>query len=124
MHREDKSLYLLYIEPAKSQKSKKPVEDELVSLMELALLESKSGTAHYSNLDDDGSTFKEGWGYKGWHTVDCGEHSGNKDYQLKNGMIVNSLAPFYLRWYRDAIPETEMNKVEQLKKYYNEQRAN
>jgi|TARA_R110000851_G_scaffold56073_4_gene131235 hypothetical protein len=119
MHREDKSLYLLYIEPAKSQKSKKPVEDELVSLMELALLESKSGTAHYSNLDDDGSTFRGGSGYRGCHTVDCGERSGNKDYQLKNGMITNSLAPFYLRWYRDAIPATEMNKVEQLKKYYN-----
>jgi hypothetical protein len=120
MHREDDSLYLLYIEPTKEQKSQEPVEDELVILMELALSESERGISPYSNLDDKGG-FRAGDSWKGWHTTDCGETSGNNDYQLKNGMITNSLAPFYLRWYRDAIPQTEMNKIEQLKKYYDEQ---
>lgn len=120
MHREDDSLYLLYIEPTKEQKSQEPVEDELVSLLETALEEAKEGASSYSNLVSSGD-FKEGWGFKGWHTTGCGEHSDNKDYQLKNGMITNSLASFYLRWYRDAIPQTEMNKIEQLKKYYDEQ---
>ena len=41
MHREDDSLYLLYIEPTKEQKSQEPVEDELVSLLETALEEAK-----------------------------------------------------------------------------------
>ena len=120
MHREDDSLYLLYIEPTKEQKSQEPVEDELVSLMEKALSESERGYSPYSNLEDRGD-FRSGGGWRGWHTTDCGETSGNNDYLLKNGMITNSLAPFYLRWYRDAIPETEMNKIEQLKKYYDEQ---
>ena len=88
--------------------------------MELALSEAKEGTAWYSNPDDKGENFDEDDGYKGFHHTECGECSTNKDYQLKNGMITNSLAPFYLRWYRDVIPETEMSKIEQLKKFYDE----
>ena len=120
MHREDNSLYLLYIEPTKDQKSQEPVEDEFSTLMEVALRESESGDASYSSLDDQGS-IRLGGAWKGCHTTDCGERSSNKDYQLKNGMITNSLAPFYLRWYRDAIPEIELKKLQQLKKYYDEQ---
>jgi hypothetical protein len=33
-------------------------------------------------------------------------------------MITNSLAPFYLKWYRYSIPENDMKKIEELKKYY------
>ncbi len=121
MHREDDSLYLLYIEPTKEQKSQEPIEDELVSLLETALEEAKEGTAWYSNLEDKGENFREGSGYRGVHRTECGERSSNKEYLLKNGMITNSLASFYLCWYRDAIPQTEMNKIEQLKKYYDEQ---
>jgi hypothetical protein len=50
--------------------------------------------------------------------TECGERSSNKDYLLENGMITNSLASFYLRWYRFDIPEIEMNKVHELVKFY------
>jgi len=119
MHREDESSYLLYIEPTKDQKSEEPTEDELTTLMEMALENSESGTASYSRLEDQGS-FNPDNGYKGWHTTDCGEHSSNKDYKLENGLITNSLATFYLKWYRDAIPESEITKLKTLKKYYDE----
>jgi hypothetical protein len=137
MHREDNSKYLLYIEPKVIDKLKEPINDELVKIMELALSKAKSGAASYSKLEDMGdgyefewndpkngtqkrlvTSFSEGNAYRGSHRTECGEKSSNKDYVLENGMITNSLAPFYLKWYRFAIPESEMRKVEQLVNFY------
>ncbi len=134
MHREDNSKYLLYIEPSAYDKLKEPVNDELVELMEMALSKSKSGAAQYSKIEDTGDgydwthngqtrrvpSFRENSMYKGRHRTDCGESSTNCDYLLENGMITNSLAPFYLKWYRYSIPETEMNKILKLQKFYGE----
>ncbi len=132
MHREDNSKYLLYIEPSAQDKLKEPINDELTQLMEMALSKAERGTANYSNLQDLGdgtdwthkdktyrvTSFRGGSGYKGFHRTECGERSSNTDYLLENGMITNSLAPFYLKWYRYSIPETEMRKVLQLKEFY------
>ena len=52
MHRNDKSKYLLYIEPKKEEKLKEPINDELTELMEMALSKAKAGTSRYSHLDD------------------------------------------------------------------------
>lgn len=107
MHRIDNSRFLLYIEPKAEQKSKEPIDDEISKTVKMCFDNAKSGIADYSDLESDGN-FCEGCGYKGWHTVDCGEHSNNKDYLLGNGMITNSLCVFYLRYYRNAIPETDI----------------
>ena len=117
MHREDNSRFLLYIEPKKEDKSEFPINDEITEIMDLALSEAESGTASYSSLDTV-EYFRSGYGYRGTHHSDCGEKSSNKDYLLKNGMITNSLCSFYLKYYRNVIPVTEMNKVNQLVKYY------
>ena len=117
MHREDNSKYLLYIEPTKKERLNEPIDDELTVLIEKAIEKSTSGTAGYSTLEDEGS-FTEGSGYRGFHMTECKESSTNKDYLLENGMITNSLAPFYLRWYRNSIPESELMKVLALKNYY------
>ena len=128
MHRDDKSKYLLYIEPKKEDKLKEPINDEFTELMEMALSKAKSGTSGYSHLDDMG----DGWEYRdkklpsfgtagawrGMHRTDCGEMSTCRDYQLENGMITNSLAPFYLRWYRYSIPENDMLKIKELADFY------
>ncbi len=133
MNRDDKSKYLLYIEPSKSDKLSEPIEDELTSLMELALSKSQSGSARYSNLYDMGDgvdmthnnvtrripSFVGRSGYKGSHHTECGERSSNHDYLLENGMITNSLATFYLKWYRYSIPENDMIKLKELYKFYN-----
>ena len=118
MHRDDNSKYLLYIEPKASEKLQKPIEDELTQLMEMALSKSKRGGANYSDLEDPGNSFQEGSAWRGTHRTECGQGSSNCDFLLENGMITNSLAPFYLRWYRYSIPENDMKKIEGLKKYY------
>ena len=123
MHREDTSLYLLYIEPKLEEKLQEPIEDELVQLMELALSKAKEGGSIYSNKENNGlidgkSAFRAGSAFRGSHRTECGERSSNCDYLLENYMITNSLAPFYLRWYRNSIPETEMVKLKQLADFY------
>lgn len=117
MHRDDKSNYLLFIEPQKKEKLNSPIEDELVNLVEMAIGKSKSGVSGYGNLGDNGS-FNGDIGYKGFHRTECGENSGSQDLLLENGMITNSLAPFYLKWYRNSIPETDIEKLMSLKQYY------
>jgi len=133
MHRNDKSKYLLYIEPSKEEKSEYPLEDNLTRLMELALSKSQKGTANYSDIKDMGDGYdwvyngktnripshRTGSGYKGTHRTDCGERSSNQDYLLENGMITNSLATFYLKWYRDSIPYNDIIKLNELAKFYN-----
>ena len=120
MNRDDKSKYLLYIEPSKEEKLKEPINDELTQLIEMAMTKSQEGTSRYSDKNDNGN-FRTGSGFRGSHRTDCGEISSNKDYLLENGMITNSLAPFYVKWYRYSIPESDMNKLEQLKQFYSKQ---
>lgn len=117
MHRTDTSKYLLYIEPPANEKLETPVVDSLVTMMEYALSTAKKGASRYSNLNDEG-TFLLDTGFKGCHFTECGERSTNHDYLLENGMITNSLAPFYLKYYRNSIPKSELWKLEQLKIYY------
>lgn len=124
MHREDNSLYLLYIEPKIEEKLQEPIEDELVQLMELALSKAKKGTSIYSNKENNGlidgkPAFRVESAFKGTHITECGERSSNCDYLLENYMITNSLAPFYLRWYRNSIPKSEMIKLKKLQDFYN-----
>lgn len=133
MHRDDQSKYLLYIEPKKEDKLDTPIEDNLTKLMEMALSKGKKGTANYSDLKDMGDGYdwvyngktnripshRTGSAYKGSHRTDCGERSSNVDFLLENGMITNSLAPFYLRWYRYSIPESDMVKLKELANFYN-----
>jgi hypothetical protein len=132
MHREDNSKFLLYIEPKASSKLTTPVEDGLTKIMQYALSKAKGGTAGYSNLSDKGHgtkrtisgltvdlpSFRPGSGYKGSHRTECGERSDNRDFLLENGFITNSLASFYLKWYRNSIPESEMTKLKELEKFY------
>jgi len=121
MHRDDKSKYLLYIEPKKEDKLETPVDDNITKLMEMALSKSEEGTANYSDLDDMGDGYDWGYGsaYRGVHRTACGESSSNVDFLLENGMITNSLAPFYLKWYRYSVPENDMIKIRELAKFYN-----
>jgi hypothetical protein len=110
MHRDDKSLFLLYIEPKKEERSEFPVVDMLTVGMEIALNESISGSANYSKTDQE-PRFQHGNGWRGWHSTDCGETSDNHDYLLRSGNITNKLATFYLKWYRNSIPKNDMIKM-------------
>lgn len=117
MHRIDHSEFLLFIEPPVAEKLKTPIQDELTQLMRMALEKATPGTSNYSNLDSK-ATFREGSRFKGTHVTACGQRSANVDYLLENGMITNSLAPFYLEYYRYSIPESEMEKIKELALFY------
>lgn len=133
MDRDDKSKYLLYIEPKKEEKLENPIDDNMTKLLEMALEKAEVGTANYSKTEDMGDgydwnhngvvrrvpSFSGRGGYKGFHRTACGERSSNHDYRLENGLITNSLAPFYVRWYRYSIPENDMIKIQELAKFYN-----
>jgi hypothetical protein len=117
MIRQDNSKFLLYIEPPASEKSAEPVNDELTTVMELALSKAKAGIANYDSLNAP-AAFHEGPGYRGFHLTACKQCSGNHDYLLENGMITNDLCVFYLQYYRRSIPERDMNMVKQLAEFY------
>lgn len=117
MERIDNSKFLLYIEPNSKYKSEIPVNDELTGIMTLALSEAQFGCSNYNRVNAK-ETFMGKYGYKGIHITDCGKCSDNYDYLLKNGMITNSLCVFYLQYYREVIPQSELDKVKNLLNYY------
>lgn len=117
MHREDDSKFLLYIEPKKENKSEVETNDLYVAALEHAMSFAKEGTASYSKTDIE-PRFDEGGRWKGWHTSDCGQWSSNCDYLLENGMITNSLGVYYLKNYRSSIPQSELKKLAELKRFY------
>jgi hypothetical protein len=53
MHRNDKSRFLLYIEPSKNEKSLEPILDNITLLLEHAFSKAKKGNANYSEIDND-----------------------------------------------------------------------
>ena len=120
MHRVDNSRFLLYIEPKKEDKSELPLNDELTEMIELALSDASCDAANYSSLDTE-ETFNFNCGYRGVHRTECGKISINHDYLLKNGMITNSLCVYYLQYYRNSIPKTEMDKVMELFNFYHKE---
>lgn len=117
MHIVDNSRFLLYIEPRKEEKSDLPVNDEITEIMEMALSDASCGAANYSDLNSTG-VFNFNCGFKGIHHTSCGKVSDNHDYLLKNGMITNSLCVYYLQYYRNSIPPSEMDKVMELVSFY------
>ena len=117
MHRNDSSRFLLYIEPKKEEKLKKPIVDDLTLLITKAMSESIQGSANYSNINLPEEFYNDG--FMGEHETDCGEESDNHDYLLKNDMITNSLSIFYVKWYRNSIHENDWKKLKQLGDFYN-----
>lgn len=119
MHREDDSVFLLYIEPKIEEKSETPTFDHLNKILMVAIQDSIQGAASYSNTDPNVQpTFSRGTQYRGVHECCDGAESANYDLYLPNGMITNTLALHYVTWFRKAIPATEMKKLEELERYY------
>lgn len=117
MIRTDSDIFLLYIEPKKEQKSATPVEDDLSRIVDLALSKATRGTSNYHRPSEP-PKFKRGGGFMGTHKTECGQKSTNNDFLLENGMVTNSLASYYVKWYRESIPATEMEKLKKLLEYY------
>ena len=102
MIRSGNSRFLLFIEPAKEEKTTIPIEDEITGIVRIALSEARTGISNYNKPDED-PEFIECNGYKGYHLTDCGERSAPYDFLLANGMITNSLCLFYLQYLIDLM---------------------
>ncbi len=114
---DDRTVFLLYIEPSASDKADSPINDRLVEVLSMALEKATRGVANYSHVDEE-PRFREDLCYKGFHRTECGKISDNCDHLLENGMITNSLAPYYMQYYRHVIPQSEMIKIQQLVEFY------
>lgn len=117
MVRDDKSKFLLYIEPSPEQKGKIAINDEYTSLFRLALSEAKLGK---SNFKETGvpEEFKEGNKHRGTHKCADGMESTQQDYLLPTGLITNSLCMYYLMFYRMAISKNDWDKITELQRHY------
>jgi len=119
MHRNDNSNYFLYIEPSLQEKSLEPVNDIYTEAIEYFFNKSTRGCGWFSNLKSNGvDDFTVGFAYKGCHSCSDGEQSSNVDYLLENGYITNSLCVHYVRWFRNSITGFNLEKLEILKKLY------
>ncbi|MBX2840709.1 MAG: hypothetical protein KTR26_02985 [Flammeovirgaceae bacterium] len=111
----DNPHFLLFIEPGIEEKLNEPVIDGWVDLMKFSFANAKKGCGGMRNAKLE---FIEGGFYRGVHSTECGQDSKCYDYLLENGMVTNSLAKLYLIWYRNSITESELLKLEELKKFY------
>lgn len=110
------SKYLLYMEPKRESRSKRGVNDEWTQFVEDLLEDGIAGKSKYDDPQDLG-TFKEDskWG-GARHECEDGQKSDNYDYLLIGGYITNSLAAYYMRWYRKEITESDWQKIKEIKK--------
>jgi hypothetical protein len=97
-------IHLLFIEPKKEERSLEPINDQFTAMMEYYIRNSPKGI-----MTSIG--FGENAYYRGMHTTDCGERSSSTNYYIEKLYITNSLAPFYLKWYRNSISENDWNKI-------------
>ena len=118
MQRDDKSKFLLFIEPTLEQKASIPMDDEYITLLRMAMNDAKLGASNYDEPGVPEPVFREGSRYKGVHTNCDGIQSSNYDLLLPNGMVTNSLCIHYMRFYRLAIPTSDWDKLTELQRYY------
>lgn len=118
MQRNDSSRFLLFIEPTLEQRSGAVIEDEYTMILRMAMSEAKLGTSNYSSPKDEEPWFKVNSRYGGTHRNCDDTISTNYDLLLPNEMITNSLAVYYLMWYRMAIPTLDWEKIKELQRYY------
>jgi hypothetical protein len=91
-------VYLLMIEPdQEGPPSAEPIEDELTKKVDYLF-----------------SICKEGTGYLGWHSTQCGKKSDVCDYTIPGFAVTNSLCTYYIRHYRPYIPQSEIDKINDI----------
>ncbi len=91
--------HILFIEPDRAASpSPIAVTDDLTRKVDYILSFAKPQEVHYL----------------GWHETRCGKQSANYNFDLPNGFITNSLAPYYVQHYRLKIPAAEVIKINNL----------
>lgn len=118
MVRDDKSKFLLYIEPVLEQKNGIAINDEYTTLFRLALSEAKLGKSNFKDTSGNPVEFKKGNKHRGTHKCCDGIESSQQDYLLPTGLITNSLCIHYIMFYRQAITKNDWDKIAELQRHY------
>ena len=110
---------LLYISPDMLfDPTKDPVKDDLTDKIDFILDKAYKGEG---DAQKRGFLKNVGWDhhqYYGMHTTSCGMTSEPEDWYIptKEGVWTNSLAGYYVKHYRNYIPQVEIEKIEAIYK--------
>jgi hypothetical protein len=110
---------LLFISPDLiAKKSSLPSRDSLNKKVDYILSKTYKGEG---DAKKRGFKKKVDWGmhqYFGYHRTTCGQKSDCQDWYIptKNGVWTNSLAGYYTKYYRQFIPQAEVDKIEAIYK--------
>lgn len=98
--------YYFMVEPDREGScSEIPVEDELTEMVDFIFSNAKANPFVC---------------YRGFHVTKCGKFSDNKEWLILGCIVTNNLAPFYIRHYRNYIPQVEIDKTYKLFKILKE----
>jgi len=124
MVRDDKTKFLLYMEPELDKKSQIAINDEYTTLLRAAMVDAKKGTSNYKDPGLPDPVFNEGktyWpmlGIPAGHTCSDGIKSTNYDLLLPGGYITNSLCVHYMMFFRSSITHNDWEKLKDLQRVY------
>ncbi len=118
MVRDDKSKFLLFMEPTPEQRSGTAINDEYTNLLRVALSDAKIGKSNFKDTSGNPVEFKEGNKHRGTHKCSDGIISGQQDFLLPTGLITNSLCVHYMLFYRMAISKNDWDKIAELQRHY------
>lgn len=124
MQRDDKTKFLLFVQPTIDQKAQRPINDEFAILLRAAVADAKMGTSNVHEPMQTEVIFKEGktyWqilGIPGVHTCCDGVQSANYDLLLPGGYLTNTLCVHYMMFFRDCITKNDWDKIRDLQRIY------
>lgn len=104
---------LLYIHPSE-EKSIKPLIDELTLKIAFAIENCKSTVIVEYDKINKKVFVRKNMRTNGYHTCKCGANSTNTDYEITDGLYINSLAAHYVAFHRKDVYVEDLNKIAKL----------
>ena len=118
MVRDDKSVFLLFMEPKKEQRHGVAINDEFTSLLRMAIGEARIGKSNFNEPGMPPATFKDGNKHRNKFKCCDGQESTQQEFLFRNGLITHSLCIYYMMWYRSAITKNDWDKIKDLQRFY------
>jgi hypothetical protein len=106
---------LLFVNPPASAKEEPTkASNTLADALESLLKQAETGTFYRPT-----GNFQSGHLWRGFHIADDGERSLNYDFCLpsrdgRRAFVTNSLAPHYVRYYYNWLPDSEVIKLAEV----------
>ena len=106
--------WLLMITPdLKGKPTVEPVMDDITIKMDYILSRAEKHPPQGGSMHD-----WSGHCWKGWHETRCGKRSVSNDWRIPTfpDTWTNSLADYYVKYYRSFVPKEELDKIEKIYK--------